>query len=36
MEFCLKMIAKPVADQARFDKVLAEAYSLRDQYKWSD
>jgi len=36
MELCTKMIAKPVADQARFDKVLAEAYSLRDQYHWSD
>jgi len=36
MEFCKKMIAKPVTDQARFDKVLAEAYSLRDQYHWSD
>ena len=36
MELCTRMIAKPVADQARFDKVLAEAYSLRDQYHWSD
>jgi hypothetical protein len=36
MELCTKMIAKPVADQARFDKVLTEAYSLRDQYHWSD
>ena len=36
MDLCKKMIAKPVADQARFDKVLAEAYSLRDQYHWSD
>ena len=36
MDLCLKMIMKPVADQARFDKVLAEAYSLRDQYHMSD
>ena len=36
MELCTRMISKPVADQARFDKVLAEAYSLRDQYHWSD
>jgi acyl-CoA dehydrogenase len=36
MEFCLKMINKPVADEARFNKVLAEAYSLRDQYRMND
>jgi len=36
MDLCLKMIMKPVFDEARFNKVLAEAYSLRDQYHWSD
>ncbi|MHB8896560.1 MAG: acyl-CoA dehydrogenase, partial [Candidatus Geothermincolia bacterium] len=36
MKLCTKMIMKPVADEARFNKVLEEAYSLRDQYHWSD
>lgn len=36
MGLCTKMIMKPVFDEARFNKVLAEAYSLRDQYHWSD
>jgi acyl-CoA dehydrogenase len=36
MGLCTKMIMKPVFDEARFNKVLAEAYSLRDQYHWND
>ncbi len=36
MDLALRMIRKPVADQARFEKVLAEAYSLEGQYTWSD
>lgn len=36
MDLALKMLRKPVADQARFEKVLAEAYSLEGQYTWSE
>jgi acyl-CoA dehydrogenase len=36
MGLCMKMIMKPAFDEARFNKVLAEAYSLRDQYCWND
>jgi acyl-CoA dehydrogenase len=36
MDLAMKMIRKPVSDQARFEKVLAEAYSLEGQYAWSD
>jgi acyl-CoA dehydrogenase len=36
MDLALKMLRKPVADQARFEKVLAEAYSLEGQYSWND
>jgi acyl-CoA dehydrogenase len=36
MDLCLKMLRKPVADSGRFEKVLAEAYSLEGQYSWND
>ena len=36
MDLCLKMLRKPIADPARYEKVLAEAYSLEGQYKWND
>ena len=36
MDLCLKMLHKPIADPARYEKVLAEAYSLEGQYKWND
>ncbi len=36
MGLALKMLRKPVADQARFEKVLAEAYLLEGQYTWND
>ena len=36
MDLCLKMLRKPVADTSRYEKVLAEAYSLEGQYTWND
>ena len=36
MDLCLKMLRKPIADPARYEKVLAEAYSLEGQYSWND
>jgi acyl-CoA dehydrogenase len=36
MDLCLKILRKPVADRGRFEKVLAEAYSLKGQYRWND
>lgn len=36
MDRALKMLRKPVADRSRYEKVLAEAYSLEGRYTWSD
>ncbi len=36
MDLCLKMLRKPATDQGRFERVLAEAYSLEGQYRWND
>ena len=37
MEACMKMISKPVVDQAKFDKVLKEhVYSLANVYEMSE
>ncbi len=36
MDLCLKMVRKPATDRGRFERVLAEAYSLVDQYRWND
>ena len=36
MDLCLKMLRKPATDRGRFERVLAEAYSLEGQYRWND
>jgi acyl-CoA dehydrogenase len=36
MDLCMKMVRKPVVDRARFEGVLAEAYSLEGTYTWND
>ena len=36
MDLCLKMLRKPATDRGRFERVLAEAYSLEGQYSWND
>jgi hypothetical protein len=33
MEFCLKMIKKPIEDQERFERVLEEVYALNGIYQ---
>jgi acyl-CoA dehydrogenase len=33
MEYCLKMIRKPVVDEERFSKVLNEVYALKGLYE---
>jgi len=36
MDLCLKMLRKPATDRGRFERVLAEAYSLKGQYSWNE
>jgi acyl-CoA dehydrogenase len=33
MEYCLQMIAKPVVDEARYERVWQEVYALKDAYE---
>lgn len=36
MDLCLKMLRKPHFDRERYDRVLAEAYSLEGRYRWNE
>lgn len=33
MDYCLKMIRKPVADEARYGRVWQEVHALKDAYE---